>query len=186
MVIALAKAEMLGFFGAAGLGADRVEQAVHELPPVVGPIVLDHINNHGPASYRVGETAWLFAGRQPGRPSRPKQSAESSSATTSTHEPSAAQPCSPSPDRYPPPSSPTRQHQYRQGRRLGQACRTRLERLRRQPHGPPLRPIRETTPARERAGELDYRLCCMPRTMRISRTPPSTWAVPSATKPCLR
>jgi len=36
------------------------------------------------------------------------------------------------------------------------------------------------------AGELDYRLCCMPRTMRISRTPPSTWAVPSATKPCLR
>jgi hypothetical protein len=38
-----------------------------ELPPVVGPIVLDHINNHDPASYRVGETAWLFPGRQPGR-----------------------------------------------------------------------------------------------------------------------
>ena len=40
--------------------------------------------------------------------------------------------------------------------------------------------------SREPAGDLDYRLCCMPRTMRISRTPSSTWAVPSATKPCLR
>jgi hypothetical protein len=30
------------------------------------------------------------------------------------------------------------------------------------------------------------RPCCTPRTMRISRTPSSTWAVPSATKPCLR
>jgi hypothetical protein len=38
-----------------------------ELPPVVGPIVLDHINNHDPASYRVGETAWLFPGHHPGR-----------------------------------------------------------------------------------------------------------------------
>ena len=36
------------------------------------------------------------------------------------------------------------------------------------------------------AGELDYRPCCLPRTMRISRTPPSNWVVPSATKPCLR
>jgi hypothetical protein len=39
---------------------------------------------------------------------------------------------------------------------------------------------------REHASELDYRLCCLPRTMRISRTPPWTWAAPSATKPCLR
>jgi hypothetical protein len=39
---------------------------------------------------------------------------------------------------------------------------------------------------RQPAGQLDYRLCCMPRTMRISRTPPSTWAIPSARKPCLR
>jgi hypothetical protein len=79
-----------------------------ELPPVVGPIVRDHINNHGPASYRVGETAWLFPGRQPGRTTATEAiRAESSSATASTHEPPAAQPCSPSPDRYPPPSSPT-------------------------------------------------------------------------------
>lgn len=34
--------------------------------------------------------------------------------------------------------------------------------------------------------ELDYRLCCGSRTMRISGTPPSTWAAPSATKPCFR
>jgi len=40
--------------------------------------------------------------------------------------------------------------------------------------------------SREPARELDYLLCCLPRTMRISRTPRSTWAVPSATKPCLR
>ncbi len=40
--------------------------------------------------------------------------------------------------------------------------------------------------SREPAREPDYRLCCMPRTMRISRTPLSTWAVPSGTKPCLR
>jgi hypothetical protein len=38
----------------------------------------------------------------------------------------------------------------------------------------------------EPAAELDYRLCCTSRTMRISRTPSSTWTVPSATKPCLR
>ncbi len=52
------------------------------------------------------------------------------------------------------------------------------------PRGPPLRPGDDAS--REPARELDYRLCCMPRTMRISRTPPSTWAIPSATKPCLR
>jgi hypothetical protein len=39
---------------------------------------------------------------------------------------------------------------------------------------------------REPARVLDYRLCWLPRTMRISRTPPSAWAAPSATKPCLR
>jgi hypothetical protein len=66
-------------------------------------------------------------------------------------------------------------YQYRQGRRLGQARRTRLELLR-APRDAPLTP----------AAELDYRLCCTTRTMRISRTPFSTWAVPSATKPCLR
>jgi PfaD family protein len=31
MVIAMARAQMLGFFGAAGLGLDRVERAIHEL-----------------------------------------------------------------------------------------------------------------------------------------------------------
>ena len=98
----------------------------------------------------------------------------------------AAPPCSPSPDRSPHRPGRPRRHQYRQGRRLGRACRTRLERLRRQPHDPLLWPIPATTPTRERAGDLDYRLCCTTRTMRISRTPPSTWAVPSATKPCLR
>ena len=36
MVIALARAEMLGFFGAAGLGADRVERAVTELGSALG------------------------------------------------------------------------------------------------------------------------------------------------------
>jgi hypothetical protein len=39
-----------------------------ELPPVVCPIILDHMNSHGPASYRVGDTAWLLPGRHPGRP----------------------------------------------------------------------------------------------------------------------
>jgi hypothetical protein len=79
-----------------------------------------------------------------------------------------------------------RWHQYRQSRSLGQSL----------PHAtgattsPIARPAAEAHPgdhaSRETARELDYRLCCMPRTMRISRTPPSTWAVPSATKPCLR
>jgi len=32
----------------------------------------------------------------------------------------------------------------------------------------------------------DHRRGWMPRTMRISRTPPSIWVDPSATKPCLR
>ena len=36
MVIALARAEMLGFFGAAGLGLESVERAVHELSGVLG------------------------------------------------------------------------------------------------------------------------------------------------------
>jgi len=55
---------------------------------------------------------------------------------------------------------------------------------------PTARPAAEAMPGddarRQRPGELDYRPCCTPRTMRISRTPSSTWAVPSATKPCLR
>ena len=38
----------------------------------------------------------------------------------------------------------------------------------------------------ESSGWPDYRLCLPPRTMRITRSPPSTWAAPSATKPCLR
>ena len=40
--------------------------------------------------------------------------------------------------------------------------------------------------SREPAAELDYRLWCMLQIMRTSRNPPSTWAVPSATKPCFR
>jgi trans-AT polyketide synthase, acyltransferase and oxidoreductase domains len=36
MVVALARAEMLGFFGAAGLGVDRVEHAVRELDATLG------------------------------------------------------------------------------------------------------------------------------------------------------
>ncbi|GIJ60340.1 PfaD family polyunsaturated fatty acid/polyketide biosynthesis protein [Virgisporangium aurantiacum] len=36
MVVALARAELLGFFGAAGLGVDRVERAVHELTTTLG------------------------------------------------------------------------------------------------------------------------------------------------------
>ena len=35
---------------------------------MVGPIVVDHMNSYGAAPYRVGEIAWLFPGRQPGRP----------------------------------------------------------------------------------------------------------------------
>jgi PfaD family protein len=37
MVAALSRAELLGFFGAAGLGLDRVEGAVHELATALGP-----------------------------------------------------------------------------------------------------------------------------------------------------
>ena len=36
MVIAMAKAEMLGFFGAAGLGLPRVREGVDELVPTLG------------------------------------------------------------------------------------------------------------------------------------------------------
>lgn len=39
-----------------------------ELPPVVAAVVLDHMRGHGSASYRLGDTAWLFPGRLPGRP----------------------------------------------------------------------------------------------------------------------
>ena len=33
-----------------------------ELPALVGHIVLDHINSHGPASYPVGQTTAVGAG----------------------------------------------------------------------------------------------------------------------------
>jgi len=39
-----------------------------ELPPVVGPLVIDHMRGHGRASYRAGDTPWLFPGHLPGRP----------------------------------------------------------------------------------------------------------------------
>ena len=52
--------------------------------------------------------------------------------------------------------------------------------------GEDLRQSAQDDASREPPAELDYLLCCLPRTMRISRTPLSTWAVPSATKPCLR
>lgn len=39
-----------------------------ELPPVVATVVLDHMRGHGSASYRLGDTQWLFPGRLPGRP----------------------------------------------------------------------------------------------------------------------
>lgn len=38
-----------------------------ELPPVVAAVVLDHMHGHGSSSYRLGDTAWLFPGRLPGR-----------------------------------------------------------------------------------------------------------------------
>jgi hypothetical protein len=44
------------------------EKVPIELPPLVGPIVLAHMNSYGAATYRVGDTAWLFPGRHPGRP----------------------------------------------------------------------------------------------------------------------
>jgi hypothetical protein len=44
------------------------EKVPIELPPLVGPIVLDHMNSYGAGSYRVGGTAWLFPGLHPGRP----------------------------------------------------------------------------------------------------------------------
>jgi hypothetical protein len=39
-----------------------------ELPPVVSPLVAEHMLGHGRASYRAGDTRWLFPGRLPGRP----------------------------------------------------------------------------------------------------------------------
>lgn len=39
-----------------------------ELPPVVAPLVIEHMRGHGRASYRAGDTRWLFPGRLPGRP----------------------------------------------------------------------------------------------------------------------
>jgi trans-AT polyketide synthase, acyltransferase and oxidoreductase domains len=50
MVTALARAEMLGFFGAAGLGPDRVERAVRELDAAVGDRAAWGVNLiHSPA-----------------------------------------------------------------------------------------------------------------------------------------
>jgi len=48
------------------------------------------------------------------------------------------------------------------------------------------KPLQALVHQRERPPRLDYRLSFLPRTMRITRSPPSTWAAPSATKPCLR
>ena len=39
-----------------------------ELPPLVGPILLEHMDSHCAASYATGNTVWLFPGRHPGRP----------------------------------------------------------------------------------------------------------------------
>jgi hypothetical protein len=39
-----------------------------ELPPGVAELLIDHKHRHGCASYRVGDTRWLFPGRLPGRP----------------------------------------------------------------------------------------------------------------------
>lgn len=39
-----------------------------ELPPVLAPIVAEHLRGPGRASYRAGDTPWLFPGRLPGRP----------------------------------------------------------------------------------------------------------------------
>ena len=39
-----------------------------ELPPVVAHLVIQHMRGHGQASYRAGDTRWLFPGRLPGRP----------------------------------------------------------------------------------------------------------------------
>lgn len=38
-----------------------------ELPPVVAQLMLDHMRGHGQASYRAGDTRWVFPGRLPGR-----------------------------------------------------------------------------------------------------------------------
>jgi hypothetical protein len=39
-----------------------------QLPPGVAELVIDQTHRHGCASYRVGNTHWLFPGRLPGRP----------------------------------------------------------------------------------------------------------------------
>ena len=39
-----------------------------ELPPLVGPIVAEHMDSHCAASYDTAGTDWLFPGRHPGRP----------------------------------------------------------------------------------------------------------------------
>jgi hypothetical protein len=39
-----------------------------QLPPGVAELVIDQTHGHGCASYRVGDTRWLFPGRLPGRP----------------------------------------------------------------------------------------------------------------------
>jgi hypothetical protein len=39
-----------------------------QLPPGVAELLIDHKHRNGCASYRVGDTRWLFPGRLPGRP----------------------------------------------------------------------------------------------------------------------
>jgi trans-AT polyketide synthase, acyltransferase and oxidoreductase domains len=56
MVTALARAELLGFFGAAGLGVDRVERAVRELDAALGERASWGVNLiHSPAEPRLEE-----------------------------------------------------------------------------------------------------------------------------------
>lgn len=44
------------------------EKVPIELPPLVGPILLEHMDSHCAASYTTGDIDWLFPGRHPGRP----------------------------------------------------------------------------------------------------------------------
>lgn len=44
------------------------EKVPIELSPLVGPILLDHIDSYGAATFRIDDTTWLFPGRHPGRP----------------------------------------------------------------------------------------------------------------------
>src|SRR5262249_3873873 len=60
MVTALARAELLGFFGAAGLAPERVERAVHELTGTLGDryawgVNLIHSPNEPALEERVAE-----------------------------------------------------------------------------------------------------------------------------------